>query len=192
MIISATITQSLFYILKNTGTCDKLKLIKLLYLADKYHLIRYGRTILNDDYYAMEYGPVGTTVKDILSFDYPINISKNEFEYLNKLIEKTGTYDYRAKNVDISLDMLSETDIEALDFIIKTFGDKESFELSEYTHKYPEWAQYEDLLKNGVTKRIHLRTEEFLSVLGDDDPIKMPDDHIDESRKILKSNTSYA
>lgn len=192
MIISATIMQSLFYILKNTGECDKLKLIKLLYLADKCHLIRYGRTILNDDYYAMEYGPVGTTVKDILSFDYPTNISKNEFEYLNKLIEKAGAHGYKAKTVDIPLDMLSETDIEALDFIIKTFGNKESFELSEYTHKYPEWVQYEDSFKNGVVKRMRLKTEELLSVLGDDDPLKMPAEHIDESRKILKSSMSYA
>ena len=191
MTASATITQSLFYILKKTGECDKLKLIKLLYLSDKYHLIRYGRTILNDDYYAMDYGPVGTTVKDILSFDCPTNISENEYKYLTELIEKTGSFNYKAKNKEIIFDMLSETDIEVLDFIINNFGQKDSFWLSEYTHKYPEWAQYEDYFKNKITKRIRLKPEELLTVLSDNDPLKMSDEHINESKNILKSTLAY-
>jgi hypothetical protein len=69
MIIPATIIETLYYILHKIGEADRVKLTKLIYLADKYHLIRYGRTITNDDYYAMKYGPAGTTLKDILSFD---------------------------------------------------------------------------------------------------------------------------
>lgn len=36
----------------------KLKAAKLLYFADKEHLLRYGRPILGDVYYCLPYGPV--------------------------------------------------------------------------------------------------------------------------------------
>lgn len=52
--------EAIYYILSKLGKMDKLKLLKLVYLADKYHLIYYGRTITNDDYYAMKHGPIAS------------------------------------------------------------------------------------------------------------------------------------
>src|SRR5262249_13142313 len=46
---------------------DKYKVCKLLFLADKYHLVRYGRPITGDRYYAMPYGPAPTTLLTLLS-----------------------------------------------------------------------------------------------------------------------------
>jgi uncharacterized phage-associated protein len=93
MIITETIIESLYYILQKIGEADKIKLVKLIYLADKYHLIRYGRTITNDDSYAMEYGPVGTTLKDVLSYDSS-NISEHEKKYFSELIENKEAYTF--------------------------------------------------------------------------------------------------
>ena len=78
MIETSKIIEALHYILHKIKIADKIKIIKLIYLADKYHLVRYGRTITNDDYYAMEYGPVGSTVKDVLEFD-EFTLSHNEY-----------------------------------------------------------------------------------------------------------------
>ncbi len=77
------VIQVLHYILKKLGKADKLKLIKLIFLADKYHLLKYGRTITEDDYYAMELGPVASIVKDILSFN-DFTLSKAELDYAKK------------------------------------------------------------------------------------------------------------
>ena len=44
----------------DTKTIGRLKLMKLLWLADRLHLMKYGRMVLNDKYYAMPYGPVPT------------------------------------------------------------------------------------------------------------------------------------
>ena len=43
----------------------KMKALKLVYIADRYHLRKYGRLITNDTYFAMNYGPVPSGTKDI-------------------------------------------------------------------------------------------------------------------------------
>ena len=60
-------TQSLtFFAEKEGGRIHKMKALKLVYLADRYHLRKYGRPITNDEYFAMPYGPVASGVKDII------------------------------------------------------------------------------------------------------------------------------
>ena len=77
------IVQALCYFLTKIKRADKLRLVKLLFLADKYHLIHYGRTVTNDEYWAMPLGPVGTTTKDILTLD-PDFLDREEYEYTKK------------------------------------------------------------------------------------------------------------
>ena len=69
MIEVSKIVQVLYHILVKIGPTDKIKLVKLVYLSDKYHLLKYARTITNDSYFAMKLGPVGSTLKDILAFN---------------------------------------------------------------------------------------------------------------------------
>ncbi|MEN8265030.1 MAG: Panacea domain-containing protein [Nitrospirota bacterium] len=184
MIETSTIIESIYYILKKVKKADKIKLVKLIYLADKYHLIRYGRTITNDDYYAMEHGPVGTTVKEVLNFD-EFNMSRKALKYASSLIEKIDNNNFKAKaNAKNDFDMLSDSDKEALDFVIEKFGKMRQWELRDYTHKYPEWYQYEDLFRNKRTKRERLHTKELLSTIKDD-PLAMPKKHIKESKGML-------
>src|SRR3989338_4477130 len=46
---------------------DKLKICKLLYYADKEHLIKYGKPVLWDTYIHMDNGPVPSKSPDILN-----------------------------------------------------------------------------------------------------------------------------
>jgi hypothetical protein len=57
-------------------------------------------------------------------------------------------------------------------------------DLVEYTHKYPEWKQYEKLFKRNATKRERIETAELLSVIKND-CLAMPAGHIERSRRIL-------
>ena len=45
----------------------KKELCNIIYFADKEHLLRYGRTITGDRYYALEQGPVPTRGLDALN-----------------------------------------------------------------------------------------------------------------------------
>jgi len=80
--------------------------------------------------------------------------------------------------------MLSDTDKEALDFIIDKFAHIGHWELRDYTHDYPEWKQYEHLLKNRLVKRIRIKTEELLSLLPND-VLSVPPEHLEDSKKVL-------
>src|SRR4051812_34811550 len=52
------IATTLFLAGKNLPELTEGKLLKLMFLADKYHLVRYGRPITGDRYEAMNHGPV--------------------------------------------------------------------------------------------------------------------------------------
>jgi len=179
------IIQALGYLLSRTKRADKLTLIKLLFLVDKYHLIRYGRTVTNDEYWAMSLGPVGTVAKDVLSLDRDF-LGKKGYEYAEKNLQKINEHEFEKGSFcgKDEFDMLSETDIEALDFILEKFGKMKEGDLIKYTHRYPEWKQYENLFKRNVTKRERIKTVELLSVLKND-CLAMPADHIEQSRRIL-------
>ncbi|KJU84401.1 hypothetical protein MBAV_003406 [Candidatus Magnetobacterium bavaricum] len=83
--------------------------------------------------------------------------------------------------------MLSETDIEALDFVIQEFGSMTQWQLRDYTHKYPEWHQHEGIFNSARKKREAISNEELLSLL-DNDPLTVPEEHLKESWLILTGN----
>ncbi len=181
---TAKIVQALCFILSKIKRTDKLTLIKLLFLTDKYHLIRYGRTVTNDEYWAMPIGPVGTLAKNILSLDE--FLGTKELKYIQENLKKVSKHEFEKGNscgLD-EFDMLSETDVEALNFIIKKFGKMGKAPLIKYTHKYPEWKQYEKLFERNETKREKIGTEELLSTIKND-CLAMPPEHIDHSRRIF-------
>lgn len=176
------IVQALCYFLTKIKRADKLRLVKLLFLADKYHLIRYGRTVTNDEYWAMTFGPVGTATKDILTLD-PSFLDEDEYGYAKKSLQKIGEYEFEI-GISCDTDMLSETDIEALDFILDNFGNMREGDFIQYTHKYPEWKQYEEPLKQKAIRRARIGMAELLSTL-ENDCLAMPLDHIEQSKQIL-------
>ena len=52
-------TQALNYFAGQEGDqINKMKVLKLLYFVDRYHIRKYGRLVTNDNYLAMQHGPV--------------------------------------------------------------------------------------------------------------------------------------
>jgi uncharacterized phage-associated protein len=180
------IIETIHYVLHKLGRVDKLKILKLIFFSDKYHLLRYGRTITGDDYYAMYCGPVASTVKDVLEFSN--FLSEEDKKMVKGFFNKVGDNDLELKKMDMVMeyDMLSESDMKAIDATIEKFGAMTSIDLSNYTHKYPEWYQYDDMFRNNKTKRQRIKNEELLSVIKEDrDFFAVDEADIEESRKIL-------
>ena len=183
MIEASKIIQAIAYILGKIKRADKIQLVKLLFIADKYHLIRYGRTITNDQYWAVKAGPMGSNTRDILGLDdeYP----SPESEYTSQMIQREGMYGYKLREGNKpEFYSLSETDLEILDVVIGKFGQMDKWVLVEYTHRYPEWAQYQKLFEANQIKREKIETDELLSKLGDE-PFEITEDDLKESREIL-------
>ncbi len=137
------------------GKVDKLRAIKLIYLADKYHLRRYGRLITGDQYIAMNYGPVQSGVKDIA--DLSDFLGEEEKKYASKFIAKEG-HDIKSIK-EVANEELSQTDLEALEFVFERFGSLNNFDLIELTHKGYEWKKHENELK--IKSRVNMDILDF-------------------------------
>jgi len=130
---------------KRVSTFDRYKAAKLLFLADKLHLVRYGRPITGDHYKALQWGPIPQSVLDTLSelesgtFHTLTAIAASEvleFQSIEGhghpcLIPK-GRLDERA---------LSESDLEALNYVADRFGRASFDELYRVTHATPAYQK---------------------------------------------------
>lgn len=59
--------SSVAYLVNAKPGLTKEQICTLLFLADKAHLLRYGRTITGDRYHALEQGPIPTKGLDALT-----------------------------------------------------------------------------------------------------------------------------
>ena len=137
-------TQALnFFAIQEGGTINKMKALKLIFLADRYHLRKYGRLITNDSYVAMKHGPVPSVIKDIAeASDY---LDDSVKEYAESYVRPINNLQLASvKKIDVSI--FSDSDLEALQFAWDIFGSYDQFQLRDITHSYPEWVK----LKNDV------------------------------------------
>ncbi len=154
-------TQALnFFAQKKDGKINKMKAIKLIYLADRLHLRKYGRPIVGDIYWAMKLGPVGSRAKRIAELD---SMPDEIFSYAKKYIKPGDDNKQSFSSLKpVDTDLFSKTDLECLESVYKTFSDKDQFELAELTHQYPEWAKHARALKSGK-KRVAMDYQDFFS-----------------------------
>ncbi len=120
-----------------------MKAYKLLWLADRCHLRLNGRTITGDRYYALPKGMVPTDAKHLLDGEAPS--VENPVGYMEQWIEKDGDFSYRAIKAP-DLNEFSKSDINVLERVLAFYGSCSGKDLSELSHKYPEWRYYEDML----------------------------------------------
>lgn len=149
------ITQVINYLVSKQGgenPVPELKVIKLVWAADRYHLRNYARTVTRDNYIAMKRGPVGSSTKNVAEFETGFgNVEYSDTEYSEKYIKfyQENRDGYLSTVSDVDTSELSKTDIEALDFALKNFGNMETKELIKFTHNYPEWSIHKDKIKQG-------------------------------------------
>jgi len=112
-----------------------MKLLKLLYLADRKALVELGRPITYDLFVSMPKGPV-------LSKTYNLMVEEPDPagppSYWRKLISQPEYYDVRLLG-DAPNDQLSTADEGILDRIFAEFGSWSRWKVVEYTHQLPEY-----------------------------------------------------
>jgi uncharacterized phage-associated protein len=65
--------QALNYFARQEGgSINKLKALKLLFFADRYHLRKFGRPVSECTYFAMAHGPVASEAKNIAEGGRPV------------------------------------------------------------------------------------------------------------------------
>jgi len=158
-------TQALnYFALKEGGCISRLKALKLIYFADRYHLRKYGRFITDDIYFAMRLGPVASNTADIAgATDF---MGKDESKYRSQFIAGKGKNDITSLDSP-DLMVFSESDIEALEFAWDSFGCLDKWDASDITHDYPEWLKHKNKLDANPGGRFNMPPPDFL-----DDPVK--------------------
>lgn len=173
-----------FFAHKEGGEINKMKAIKLIWLSDRAHLMKYGRPITNDRYYAMRFGPVPSNTKDLCECDNAFLDDHERAERDQYIKPNHGNLFYKTlKTIDNQF--LSETDLEILNEIFKVFGKYDEFQLAEkVSHSYPEWRKHEDTIKKGTRTRVEMDYGDFFQDV-DDDYFKSFDPEIVEVSKAM-------
>lgn len=143
---------------KKDGKINKMKAIKLIFLADRLHLRKYGRPIVGDMYWAMKLGPVGSLTKNVAELS---SISEEALTYAKKYIKPIDEKKQilaSLKQEDLSV--FSKTDLECIESVYSKFSDKDQFELAEITHEFPEWIKHKKELDGGK-KRVRMDYDDF-------------------------------
>ncbi len=127
-----------------------LKLIKLLYFADREALLRWGRPVTTDQYVSMDYGPVVSKIDNLIT-EEPY---KQTVWY--SLISKPENYEVALLQDPPPSEELSVAEEELIDEIFGKLGAKSRWQLVDLAHTLPEWKDpdgsaipihYDDILR---------------------------------------------
>lgn len=152
------------------GRMNYMKLIKMLYIADREALLRWGRPITTDVYFSMKHGPVLSEILDLID-EGPNPILGETF--WSRHISKED-YDVSLK-ADPSDDQLSEAEEELINEIFGKLGHLDKWKLVDIAHGFPEWQDpegssiridYADILKAGnkTPDEIHAIEDELAAL----------------------------
>lgn len=165
---------------KEGGTINKMKAIKLIWLSDRLHLRKFGRTITGDTYFAMKLGPVASNIKDLI--EGSTYCSPEELEYSTTFLNRIDNKNYALKTEPIQK-VFSKSDIEALENVYAVYGHLDQFELSDLSHHFPEWKRWESELAKNPT-RYPIDFQDFFQETNTDSPLFKDDQ---ETLDLVKS-----
>jgi uncharacterized phage-associated protein len=168
--------QVVAYFAKRTVSArvNVLKVIKLVYLADRESLRRSGFPILDDNRVSMEHGPVNSITYNYLKGEL-------EDQAWSELLHDRENHEVAITDAGKACDWdeLSDAEIECLDKVWQDFGHMDKYVLRDWTHDPKNVPEWED--PNGSSEAIPVRR--ILQNLGVDNA----DEHgavIEDHRRI--------
>lgn len=146
---------AVYLLQRRGGRMHYLKLLKLLYLADRAALLQWGRPISTDRYVSMDHGPVLSVTLNLINGGYADFGAKWD----QAISTKDGAeVELRNPTADFTANELSQAEE---DLLCRTFGEYGSWnrwKIVEYLHTLPEWQDpngsaipisYRDILAAG-------------------------------------------
>jgi uncharacterized phage-associated protein len=152
----AKTTQAAAFLLKkNDGKMNYMKLIKLLYLADREALSLWERPLTGDSYVSMDNGPVLSNVLDKINYGK----TPSAKSYWHKYISNPSSYNVSLKQ-EPEFDELNKQERELLTAIFKEYKTFDQWEMVDICHKIlQEW-------QNPKGTSIPIRIEDIFKALN--------------------------
>jgi uncharacterized phage-associated protein len=145
------IRAALLYVLQRFPKgIDYMKLFKILYYAQQYHLVKYGRVIIEDSFNARTHGPVPAFLYKALRLLTDGNLSSEEIKLCvsDINVNTTGEIPVFTTNTTPDMDELSRSDVMCLDQSIDENKGISSYQLSEKSHQDKAWINAYRLYEN--------------------------------------------
>lgn len=127
-----------FFADKEGGAIDTLKLVKLLYLADREAIESFGAPISYDKMVSMPHGPALSTALDLVHGDINGRTADEWSQWIGESRHHQVALNRQASRA--SLDQLSDQNIAILEKVWADFGHMDKWQIRDYTHEHlPEW-----------------------------------------------------
>jgi uncharacterized phage-associated protein len=130
-----------FLLIRGGGRLPVIKLIKLLYLAERLSLQRYGEPLTGDRLVSMPHGPVLSHTYNLIQGAYEPRAGGWDSWVSDRSNHEVALADSSSIRSEDDLPALSESDLEVLTETWDKFGNWEKYRLRDYTHSgaCPEW-----------------------------------------------------
>ena len=154
-----TTQAACLFIQKAGGSINIMKLIKLMYIADRERIIKRGRPITFDDYLSLDLGPILSKTLDLAKHRTFLGTKRLWIQYVS---EKKG------RNVEMLqenclINVLSEAEIEDIEKTWADFGLYNQWGLAEWCHD--NLGEWQDPMGGGGQFQFHIMI--FLSMEGE-------------------------
>lgn len=127
--------QAAGYLLQRSGgSMPYIKLMKLLYLADRQSLVDTGAPVTGAYMVSMEYGPVLSEVLNLMTF------GDHDSAWKQYVSAPYGDYMVSATRDGLPVDALSEYETDLLERLVERYRAMDRWKLVRLTHELPEWT----------------------------------------------------
>lgn len=165
--------------LKPSFCLDELSILKAIFFADRYHLLKYGSTVTGDVYYAMKHGPVASACKDICKESS--HLSQEQLKYAGEFLQFSPPHNVCSKK-ECEESVFTSSEKEALDVSLQICLSMPLKNLPEFTHTFFNWDKdYLASLPKNRNKRKSISPIEFFSLAKKDYCSAIP-------KEVLESN----
>ena len=113
-----------------------MKLLKLMYLADRKALLTYGRPITYDRYVSMDHGPVLSQTYNLMVAEESPNDAPS---YWRSIISEPENYEVTLRVATPPRDQLSRAQESILEDVYREYGALSRWQLVDLVHTLPEW-----------------------------------------------------
>jgi len=136
---------ALYFTRLEGGKINRLKLMKLTYLAEREHLRLYGEPMFEAELALMHHGPVPCELLDISYSEEvaPVSSDHKEKKPWHSYIQRDGRYYLTSKKEAEfkELDEINRADTEIIEKLYGQHKEKNQYELRDYTHTLQEWTR---------------------------------------------------
>ncbi len=129
------IVNAVAYFAAQCRNATKMKICKLLYFADKQHLLRYGRPITGDTYVRKTYGPTPSAGLNMMRGQ-----ASSRLTALFQSKVAVHSNDVRPLSSP-DLNVFSKSDLRVMQEVYKTYGHLTAAQLSRLSHREPSWKK---------------------------------------------------